>query len=358
MSGLELQRRLKNHISREQWKEAWEELNQDGLFFRDKQSSFHATRSLSDVCDALRRSLGQQYASLRENERYIYQIVRVLVRVCKANIHQQEERLLRYSVRYDLPTITTFCIENGADAQVNDNEILISAMKSNRTSLVKFLLRKKAVDVTARSNVAIQIAIEQKKWDLVSLFLDAGADDKALVSQYKLNLAEQRRYADFFDTFCAATKEAESSGNLKILRGALLQSRIYSKENDLEFLRNASAKELCNWMKVHLYSHQTGCSNSTDLVTGVPIVSIPLIYLWSTHHPRTQQLLCFNILDFYQYIQDTLKNHMSGGVPIPVNVQIGNTPIEFFSPEQLADAYKVYRARLRLFLKLRSLLPQ
>lgn len=283
----------------------------------------------------------------------ITKLVLIIVEKFDGDLHQGKEALFRAAVHRNIPPLIRICIQNNAQLDVKDNEVILMAINQEQRSLLKHLLTSGQVNVNARDNLPLRLAIKLNDQAIITELILAGANEGPLVDQYTLTDTDRKGFADFFITFCASVNAANDQNQLSLIIGSLLQARIFATSEDTEFLRNASAKGLCNWMKVTLFSHQSACASAIDILTGQPIARIPLVYLWSTIHPVSGERMCFDLFNFYHHIQKSKQSRLPG-VPIPVNEQVGLTSIEFFTESQIRDAEKVYASRMKLFWQLRN----
>ncbi len=317
-----------------------------------------ANRLFLIIVRSLRRAMNDTTTRMIQN------IIHLLTRKYGVDLHQENELLFRRSVRNNLTYLIRFCIQNHAQVEVNDNEILIFTVTHQRIPFLKFLLTMPGIDVNARNNLPLQIAVKQNNHIIMQLLLDAGANDQPVIDHFQLSREEKKAYADFFIVFCssvhgaASASKEEEGRQLHLMKGALLQSQIYTvTSDDTEFITNADAKQLCNWMKVQLYALQSSCTNPIDVTTGKSITRIPLVYLYTLAHPVTGKRMCFDLFDFYQRMQRLRKLGIQE-IPIPVDQQElglqGGAVEYFFTPQQIMEVEKVFRARMKLFWRLRS----
>lgn len=275
----------------------------------------------------------------------ILKLTRQLIVVGKADLHTRHEKILRYAARSRNTSVIQYLLVQGADINVNEGETLQTAVRNNHISLVKYLIRK-GVSVNSHKSMAMRIAVENRNTEIIRILLDAGAKDTALVTRYYLSPEEKTAFADFFVTFCASVEESDEE-QLAILKGALIHAEIVQDDDiqNLEYIKQGTKKQLCNWMKIQVFTQGTNCQSKVDPLTQLPVAQIPLIYLWTTKNIQTGKKMCFDILELYRYIEHS--KFQSPNVPILV---------ASLTPEQIAQVDKVYVARLRLFWHIRNVL--
>jgi len=114
-----------------------------------------------------------------------------------ANIHVDNEWVLKWASRNGNLGLVKFLVEHGSDIHTDNDRVLRWASRDGYLEIVKLLLEHRA-NVHAKGNCALEWASERGHLKIVKLLIKHGANVRA-VGDYALEQASMNRYTEIID---------------------------------------------------------------------------------------------------------------------------------------------------------------
>ena len=105
-----------------------------------------------------------------------------------ADVHAGGEHALRWAVEAGLCDVVRRLIDLGADFNVNDNDLIVTAAIRNDWRMVKTLIYSGGAFVRADNDVVLQWAIVRREIDVCRFLIDNGASITAALDDQLLSL--------------------------------------------------------------------------------------------------------------------------------------------------------------------------